>query len=335
MSNRVFRDFLLVSALTAASFGASRPAEPPPELLVVNQGDHSVSFVDTASAKTVAALDVGAITGHEIAVTPDGRTAFVPIYGNSGVGKPGTDGQRVDVIDVGSHKIVHVIDFGHGARPHCAIYDRKRNLLYVTTELDQAIAVIDPRTYKILGRIPTGQPQSHMLVLSHDGRFGYVANVGPGTVSVLDLEKRTLLKVIPVSGNTQRISITTDDRTVFTADQTRPQLAAIDTGTRSVRAYVPLPAVGYGTTPTPDGRWLLVALRTSNKVAVLDLATLKVERVLDTPKMPTEILVRPDGRIAYVSCSGGDQVATIDTSSWTPGALLTAGPGADGLAWVQ
>ena len=60
-------------------------------------------------------------------------------------------------------------------------------MLYVTTELDKTITIIDPKTLKIVGAIPTGQPESHMLVLSHDGRRAYTANVGPGTVSVMDM----------------------------------------------------------------------------------------------------------------------------------------------------
>jgi DNA-binding beta-propeller fold protein YncE len=325
----------LLNGLLALPFLLLAGAPLRAQLLVVNQTPHTLSFVDPAGKTPTQSLDVAGVTGHEVAVTPDGRTAFVPVYGNSGVGKSGTDGQLVQVIDVASRKIVHTIDFGHGVRPHCAVYDRKRNLLYVTAELDQAIAIIDPRTYQIVGKIPTGQAQSHMLTLSHDGRFGYTANVGPGTVSVLDLEKRTLLKVIPISGNTQRISITNDDAHVFTADQTKPQLAVVDPKTLAVTQFIALPGIGYGTTPTPDGRWLLIALRSSNKVAMLDLATLKVVRTLDTPKMPTEILVRPDGKFAYVSCSGTNQVATIDLSNWTLGPLFATGDGDDGLAWVR
>ena len=80
-------------------------------------------------------------------------------------------------------------------------------MLYVTTELDHAVTIIDPKTLKIVGAIPTGQPESHMLALSHDGRRGYTANVGPGTVSVLDIKARKTLGIIPVSGNVQRIAI--------------------------------------------------------------------------------------------------------------------------------
>jgi YVTN family beta-propeller protein len=80
------------------------------------------------------------------------------------------------------------------------IFGPKDGLLYVTTELDQAITLIDPKTLKIVGSIPTGQPESHMLALSHDGRRGYTANVGPGTVSVLDIAARKVLTIIPISG---------------------------------------------------------------------------------------------------------------------------------------
>jgi DNA-binding beta-propeller fold protein YncE len=79
---------------------------------------------------------------------------------------------------------VHKIDFGHGVRPHCVIYDHNSGMLYVTTELDKSVSIIDPRSLKIVGSVPTGQEQSHMLVLSRDGSRGYTANVGPGTVSV-------------------------------------------------------------------------------------------------------------------------------------------------------
>jgi DNA-binding beta-propeller fold protein YncE len=232
--------FAVMTSLVDAQTSAS------PVLLVVNQGDHDLGFVDPVSAKEVTTLDVGGITGHEVAVSADGRTAFVPIYGNSGVGRPGTDGHNMVVVDIPSQKIVGNVDFGHGVRPHCAVYDAKDGLLYVTTELDQSITIINPHTLKIVGSIPTTQSESHMLAISHNGRFGYTANVGPGTVSVLDMKARKTIAVIPVSAQTQRISISRDDSMVFTADQKKAQLAVIDTTTNKIKTWVPLPAVASG-----------------------------------------------------------------------------------------
>jgi DNA-binding beta-propeller fold protein YncE len=259
----------------------------------------------------------------------------VPIYGNSGVGKPGTDGQTMVVIDIASQKVVGNLDFGHGVRPHMPTFGPKDGLLYVSTELDQSISIIDPKTLKIVGAIPTGQPQSHMFVLSHDGRRAYTANVGPGTVSVLDIPARKTLAIVPISGNTQRISISNDDRWVFTADQTKPQLAVIDTATNQVKGWVPLDGFGYGSSPTPDGRWLLIAIPDKDKVDVIDLKTMQPAPSIPVCADPQETLVRPDGKTAYVSCARSDQVAEIDLATWKVTRLIATGKSTDGLAWAE
>ena len=306
-----------------------------PMLLVANQDDHNLSLIDPSAGKQLTTVAVDGVTGHEVAASPDGKTAYVPIYGDSGVGRPGTDGTKISVIDLGARRIVHTIDFGHGVRPHCAIYDVNSGMLYVTTELEKSISIIDPKTLKIVGSVPTGQEQSHMLTLSRDGSRGYTANVGPGTVSVLDMKARKTLAIIPISKNTQRIAISRDDSMVFTADQTKPQLAVIDTATNKVKTWIPLPAVGYGTRPTLDGRWLLVALRTTKQIAVVDLKSLTVAKTIDVPDGPTEILASPDGKMAYVSCTRTKQIAAIDLTQWKVAKLIDAGGGDDGLAWAN
>jgi len=304
-------------------------------LLVANKGEHSLGLIDPAEAKQVANVPEGGITGHEVIASPDGKTAYVPIYGNSGVGKPGTDGRNLVVIDLASRKVTGHVDFGHGVRPHCPLFGPKDGMLYVTTELDKTISIIDPSTLKIIGTVPTGQPESHMLAISHDGRRGYTANVGPGTVSVLDLEARKTLKVIPISRETQRISISPDDSMVFTSDQTKPQLAVIDTASDTVKTWIPLPGLGYGSASTSDGRWLVIAVPTVNKVAVIDLRSLKVVHTIDVPKAPQEVLIGPGDKVAYASCDSSHQVAAIDTSDWKVAKLIDAGAGADGLAWAR
>jgi YVTN family beta-propeller protein len=303
-------------------------------LLVAQKGDDSLAIVDPADGKVLASVAEGGVTGHEVIASPDGKQAFVPIYGNSGVGKPGTDGAKIVAIDIALQKIVGEVDFDHGVRPHCPLIGPKDGMLYVSTELDKSITIIDPKTLKIVGSIPTEQPESHMFVLSHDGRRGYTANVGPGTVSVLDIAGRKTLKVIPISKNTQRIAISNDDRWVFTADQTKPQMAVIDTKTEQVARWIPIEAEGYGGAVTPDGRWFLVALPDVNKVAVIDIKTMQVARNIPVGAYPQEVLVRPDGKAAYVSCMHSDQVAEIDLGSWKVTRMIGTGKATDGLAWA-
>jgi len=304
-------------------------------LLVANKGDQTLGIVDPDAGRQVATVPVGGTTGHEVVASPDGRTAYVPIYGNSGVGKPGTDGQTLTVIDVGDRQATKTIDFGRPVRPHCAVFGPKNGLLYITTELTNSIDVIDPHTLKIIDSIPTGQKESHMLAITRDGKRGYTANVGPGTVSAIDLEAKKVIAVIPVSRETQRISLSVDDRLAFTADQTKPQLAVIGTETNAVKTWVPLPVPGYGTAATLDGRWLLVALPSAGQVGVVDLQSLKLARTIDVPKSPQEVLVRPDNQVAYVSCHESRKVAAINLNTWQVDKIIHAGGLADGLAWAS
>lgn len=303
-------------------------------LLVANKGDRTLGIIDPEAGKQVATVAENGNTGHEVIASPDGRTAYVPIYGDSGVGKPGSDGTNLVAIDIASRKIIGNVDFGHGVRPHCPLFGPKDGLLYVSTEIDKSITIIDPASLKIVGSIPTDRPESHMFALSHDGRYGYTTNVGSGTISVLDIKARKTMDVIQIAPVIQRISLSVDDRLAFTSDQSKPRLAVFDTATRKVKSWIPLSAPGYGTAPTPDGLWLVVATPGARQVVVVNLKSMKVEHTIDVPTAPQEVLIRPDGAMAYVSCDASHKVAEIRTSDWTVARLIDAGPGADGLAWA-
>src|SRR6266567_251693 len=81
-------------------------------LIVANKGESSMGIIDPETGRQVATVAEEGVTGHELIASPDGRTAYVPIYGNSGVGRPGTDGRTMDVIDIASRKRVATVDFG-------------------------------------------------------------------------------------------------------------------------------------------------------------------------------------------------------------------------------
>ena len=323
-----------VAPLLLLSLIASTAPAQQPRLLVAQKGEQSLAIVDPVAGTVLASVPEGGKTGHEVVASPDGRLAYVPIYGDSGVGKPGTNGTSLVVIDIAAQKVIGSLDFGHGVRPHMPIFGPKDGLLYVTTELDHSISLIDPKALKIVGAITTGQSESHMLALSHDGQRGYTANVGPGTVSVLDIPNRKLLTIIPISNETQRISITPDDRWVFTADQTQPRLAAIDTHTNQVAHWVELPGIAYGTAPTNDGKFVLVTIPTQNKLAIVEIATMKVVRSIDTPADPEEVLAQPGNKAAWISSVASHTESELDLATWQITRKIETGKGTDGIAWA-
>jgi len=300
-------------------------------LLVANQGDHTLLIIDPVSRQTVAKVGVD-INGHEVIASPDGKFAYVPIYGNSGIGKPGTDGSTVEVIDIASGRAADIINLGKPARPHCAKLGSD-GLLYVSAELAKAVDVIDPRTRKVVGEIPTGQVDSHMFVLTPDGSRAYTANVFAGSVSVLDVRGRSLVTTIPVAGEVQRISISPDGRTVYTHDQQKPRIAVIDTATNTVAKWWDVPTVVYSSAPTPDGKFL-ISNAPSGKLFVLDTASGQVVHSYDIPAALGEVLVWPDSSKAYASCPQAGTIEILNLKTWQLEKPIELTKGVDGLAFA-
>jgi YVTN family beta-propeller protein len=330
----LFAAMICAAAVTASTARVEGQPSGDGWLLVANKNDQALGIIDPKAGRQVASVPVGGVTGHEVIASPDGKKAYVPIFGNSGVGKPGTDGQHIAVVDLASKSVEKTFAFSKGVRPHHPLVGPKDGLLYVTTEIDNSVTVIDPKTMTIVGAVPTGQAESHMLAISSDGTRGYTANVGPGTVSVLDLKARTTLKVITVATHVQRIALSVDDKWAFTSDTTAPRLAVIDTKTNTVSKWIELPTPGYGAAATPDGKFLAIALPAANAVGVIDVATLSLVKTIETPPSPQETLVRPDGKYVYVSCDVPGKVAAIRTSDWAVETVIDAGKYADGLAWA-
>jgi YVTN family beta-propeller protein len=322
--------FAMVVSRSAASID---PAAPDHRgfLFIANQGDHTALVVNLDSRRVVGKTGVD-INGHEVAVAPDHRLGYVPIYGDSGVGKPGTDGSTIHVVDLRGARTLKIIDLGKPVRPHCAKFGPD-GLLYVSAELANAIYILDPASGALLGEVPTGAIESHMFVLSPDGHHAYTSNVGAGSVSVLDLRKRSLITVIPVAKRVQRISISPDGRFVFTHDQNAPRIAVIDTATNELARWIELPASVYSSESTPDGRFL-VANAPSGKLFVIDLSSNKVTASYPIPEAVGEVVIDASGEFAYVSCPQKGTIEILNLHTRKLEAPIALTPGVDGLAWI-
>ena len=321
----VFHFFLPSSGTAGASSDASG------FLFIANQGDHTALVVSVDSRQVVSKTGVD-INGHEVAVAPDHHFGYVPVYGNSGVGKPGTDGSTIEVVDLHAGHAVKLIDLQKPVRPHCAKFGPD-GLLYVSAELSNALYIVDPHTDKLVGEVPTGATESHMFVLSPDGHRAYTSNVASGSVSVLDLQKRSLVTIIPVAKRVQRISMSTDGRYVFTHDQDSPRIAVIDTASNKLVHWITLPAIVYSSTPTRDGK-LLLANAPSGKLFAIDLSSEKVAATYDIPQAIGEIAVDANSQHAFVSCPQKGTIEVLDIRGGKLESPIVLTQGVDGLEWL-
>lgn len=180
---------IAVAALWALLALSSPPVQAQVEglhgtLVVLNKGEASVSVFDLGSLTQAARVSVGA-GPHEVAVSPDGTMAVVANYGQR------EPGDTLSVIDVAAARVLRTIALrdASGAplqRPHGVRYlDAQR--VVVTIETQRAIAIVDISAGRVTRVLPTEQSVSHMVDTGADGRFAFVANIGSGTVTRVDL----------------------------------------------------------------------------------------------------------------------------------------------------
>ena len=119
-------DFLLASAALLAGSAAADT------LIVGNKLADTVSFVDLGSGREVAELPTGEAP-HEVAVSPDGKLAFVVAYG----------GTTMDLFDVEKLEKVGTCDLSPNAAPHGIVWTEAGGVL-VTTEGSGTLTLVTP-----------------------------------------------------------------------------------------------------------------------------------------------------------------------------------------------
>lgn len=309
---------LILAALLATA--VTLPAAARDLLLVGNKGEDSFGIYDLADGKQLAKLPTGS-QPHEIAVMGDGTQAAVVNYG----------GSTIDIIDLDPLGKVATIELSPNKRPHGLLWMPKSERLIATTEGSNSVAIVEPNG-KITS-IATGQQGSHMVALLGEER-AFVANIGSGTVSVLDLKANTKLRDLTVGGKPEGIAVAGGK--VFVGDLTAPRLSVFDAATYEKLGELAIDGNAIRVIASPDGK--IVATSNVNKgtVTLIDTATHSVLRsfpVSGDPQVAQVTLIwSADGRHLYAAETARNQIAEIDADTGKVLRRIDVGKNGDGLA---
>ena len=324
----------LAAIAVTIPFGSTARAQdseadaPGPILIVLNKSEAEAALVDPATYEVIDRLPTGD-GPHEVAISPDGRFAYVADYGQD------APGNTITVLDLVDREVETTWDLLDYTRPHGIVTSADGGVVWVTVEGARAVLEIDAATGEIREVWRTDQDVSHMVASTPDESKLYVANIGSGSVSVIDRAVGSVT-TIPTGEGAEGIGITPDGREAWVSNRGEGSISVIEVETDEVVATFP----SGGEVPirieiTPDGSEAWVSNAGTDAVTVFDVEDRTLQATLEVGAVPVGILISPDGTRAFVANTRADRVTVFDVASREKVGTFTTGIEPDGMAWRE
>lgn len=172
-------------------------------LAVISQSGQSVSFFDLASGERTAHLSDLIAEPHELCFDWQRNLLYVShTYQHGHFWVHGDYSHEISVIDCVTKKCIDIINVFPGLGPHGLAIDEQRDILYASVEelekgLGGGLIGVDLKTRMATKSIES-KSKPHWFVMTPDGRKAYTCNKTQPFISVLDLNKGSMLGKIDV-----------------------------------------------------------------------------------------------------------------------------------------
>ncbi len=319
------------------------PVAHPATLAVANKAEATVSLIDLASGNVVATLATGE-GPHEIGISPDGRFALVTNYGTRDRG-----GNSLTLIDIPAASVLKTIDLGAYGRPHGVEWLDDESAA-VTVEANKALIVVDVAREKVTQSIGTDQEVSHMVALDPERGRAYTANIGSGSVSVLDLGTGTRETNIATGDGAEGIAVSASGRHIWVTNRGADTITILDADTLEPAGEIGSEGFPIRATATPKGHVLVTRARAGDlaiydaetfeerRVVAFDLESMDVEERLfgdrfGDSSVPIGVIADDTSEVAWVAHANADVITEIDLATGEIVRMLRAGREPDGMGF--
>lgn len=326
--------------LGLVAIGAAHRQEPRGTLVTSNMRDNTATVIDVATGRVLATLPTGEAP-HEVATSHDGRWAVVSNYGPRE--RPGNS---LTVIDLATPAVARTIDLRDYRRPHGVKFFPGDSVLAVTSEVSKAVLLVDFRSGRVIGTVPTNGRGSHMIAMSAAGDELFTTNIPDGSITRLDVAGREAKHVVPVARLVEGIAITPDGRRVWVGSNRDSIVVILDTDSGSAVDTLRGFGMPYRLAISTDGQAAVITDPVRAEVRVYDARTrhqrflipIAADSLVATAEVPGSpspegVTISPDGRWAFVTLQGRNRVVTIDLNRGTIVRLAPTGSWSDGVAY--
>jgi YVTN family beta-propeller protein len=136
-------------------------------------------------------------------------------------------------------------------------------ILYVVTQDDNSLMIVDADKGKVLNRIGVGM-KPHSVIIDNNGKTAYVSNQWSDNVSVIDLTSLTVTDTLSTGDGPAGLSLSNDGKYLYVVNSYSSDLSVIDLETGTEQKRLETGNNPTGTCLSPDGRELIVTSRRAN-----------------------------------------------------------------------
>lgn len=204
--------------------------------------------------------------------------------------------------------------------------------IYVPESGGSSVDVIDPATYHVIDRYPTGRQPQH-VVPSWDLMTLYATNDrGNSLTPISPSTGKASGPNIPVT-DPYNLYFTPDGRYAIVVEEARRVIAFRDPHSFAVVKEVPVDCAGVDHADfSADGSFAVFSCEFSGKMVKIDLANQSVAGYLSIPgSSPQDVKLDSAGRIFYVADMTKGGVYQVDAATFTVVGFIPTGRDAHGL----
>lgn len=195
--------------------------------------------------------------------------------------------------------------------------------IFVLNSLAADIAVVDPASFSVVKRIPTGK-EPHHLYLSPDERSLIVANALGDSLTFIDPRTAEVQRVVRGISDPYHLRFSPDMKWFVTASNRLDRVdlyrwqGSVATEPLQLVKRIPAPKTPSHLNIDTKSTTLYVSLQDSDELLAIDLATQTVKWKQAVGKMPADIYLTPDDRFLLVGLTGDRFVEVWDVSGPAP-----------------
>lgn len=195
--------------------------------------------------------------------------------------------------------------------------------VFVLNSLDADISVVDPASFTVVKRIPTGK-EPHHLYLSPDEKSLIVANALGDSLTFVDPRTAEVQRVVRGISDPYHLRFSPDMKWFVTASNRLDRVdlyrwhGSVASEPLQLVKRIPAPKTPSHLNIDTKSTTLYVSLQDSDELLAIDLATQAIKWKTPVGKMPADIYLTPDDRFILVGLTGDKFVEVWDVSGASP-----------------